>query len=121
MAFYASPFDPYRQGQITPGISSMDYLEANPDTAYDIWGRYFGADPTRPGGQNFYRYSQSVMPSLQQGFYARGAQEQGLRFTDYLDQLSTGGRGLGDMWSGLAPSQRGERPGQFAPQVKWVS
>ena len=100
-------------------VLGKNLFEVNPESAYTAWGQQWGFNPTQPGGQNRYRYGQAVYPFMQQDYYGKSAQNPGLQWTDYLDQLGGSGGGLGDMWSGLAPSQRGEQPGRFAPQVKW--
>lgn len=120
MPNYASPFSAYRNNT-TAGLPSIETLEANPETAYNVWGQYYGANPQRPGGSQMYDYAKGQYDFFKNDFYSQGALNEGLMFTDYLDQLSQSGRGLGDMWSGLAPKQRGERPGQFAPQVRWMT
>lgn len=107
---YASPFTSYS------GIN-RDFLEVNPEVPYRMWMRAFGATPSNP---TYYSYGKGLYDYYQNDYYGKASKDPGLKWLDYLDQLGTSG-GLDRMWNALAPRQRGERPGQFAPPVKWVS
>lgn len=115
---YASPFTPYRQ----PGsFFGKEFLEVEPESSYQLWQGAQGGDPTKASGRGQFDYGKGLYDFYRNDYYSTAAQDPGLYWSDYLDQISGQGRGVSDIWSGLAPTQRGERPGRFAPPVKWVS
>ena len=106
---YSSPFSGYS------GINK-DFLNVNPQSSYQLWTGYYGADPFK--NQSFYNYGNNMYDFYEKDYYNTAAKDPGLGWTDYLDKLGGTGKGLGDMWSGLSPSARGEK--QAAP-VRWGS
>lgn len=112
MPNYVSPFQ---------GLDHLgkQFFEVNPDAAYTKWAGAYGATAT--DNPRFYGYAQSLKDYFTQDYYGESVNQPDLQWTQYLDKLNETGKGLGNMWGGLTPSQRGENPGRYAPPVKWVS
>ena len=112
MPSYVSPFG---------GLDTLgkQFFESNPASAYQKWTGAYGATPQK--NPQYYAYGDSLKNYFQEDYYGESARDPGLTWLGYLDNLGNSNKGLGSMWEGMAPSQRGERQGQFAPPVKWVS
>lgn len=108
---YANPFSEY-------DYLGRSLLEVNPESAYDVWLR---ALMGQPGGNKGYTFGQTQYDPIRQGYYSEAAKpgRWGLSWTDYLNELALGGNSPKDIWGGLSPTQRGERPGMFGPRSQW--
>lgn len=113
---YASPFEPYRSGN---ALFGREFLEVEPQSSYQLWTGAQGASPLQPSTRGMFDYGKGLYDYFRNDYYSTAAKEPGLYWSDYLDRLSGQGRGVSDIWSGLAPSQRGENPGRFSTPVKW--
>ena len=100
MPNYASPWGGY------DSFGRM-MLESTPESAYSKWMGAQGGGVGSPMAS----YGRGLYPQFQNDYFATAAESgnQGLSWLDYLDRLGMGGRGVSDIWSGLSPSQRGDK------------
>ena len=97
----------YSSGKYTSpwgGINQMtqDFLEVNPESSYQEWGRALGAEAQSP----FERHLKSQYDTHQQDYYGQSARNPGLTWLDYLDKSSST---TSSIWEGLSPRQKGYR------------
>jgi hypothetical protein len=71
-----------------------------------------GLDRRSQWGQQQYSNSQT-------GYQSALRENPALSYLDYLGQ-QFGGTGMGNIWAGLAPEQRGESPGRWSPQSRFI-
>jgi hypothetical protein len=65
------------------------------------------------------QWGQAQYNNSQTGYQSALRENPALSYLDYLGQ-QFGGTGLGTMWAGLAPEQRGESPGRWSPQTRFI-
>ena len=94
---YSNPFGGYN-------ALGIDFLEANPDAAYNQFTTGYGLQQYDP----FIKNLMDQQDYWKNRYYATSAQpgKLGLKWTDYLNQISGD---AGSMWSGMSPQQRGYR------------
>ena len=102
-------FDP--QGLMQGGNSIIDeFLGQDPQAAFNA---IFGQQAS-----NLNPYSNWLRNQLTRymgSYKGMLPDEPNLRFTSFLQKQNPMGE-----FGGLAPQERGERPGQFSPRVKWL-
>ena len=134
-------FLPQQRPQTAPSGAFEDFLNAEKLGAqgfYSDWLRR-GSQPRfsqGPGMPDFASQQRRFSPN-QQNFYRGGFEEiynnylgaltnQGLqggtpdlKFTDYMSGPTKGGFNPFDYFNRMTPRQRGDRPGAYAPPVRW--
>jgi hypothetical protein len=65
------------------------------------------------------QWGQAQYNNSQTGYQSALRENPALSYLDYLGQ-QFGGQGMSNMWAGLAPEQRGESPGRWQPQSRFI-
>lgn len=98
---------------VNPILSDIQdqFLNSTPLAAFF---RQFGGQISGAPNQNYRKFLQGLDTDFYNQYLGKVADDPNLRYTDFLGQQDPMA-----MFRQLAPSQRGERPGQFAPKLTW--
>jgi hypothetical protein len=65
-------------------------------------------------------WAQNQYQNTNTGYQSALRERPDLRYSDYLTS-QFGGTGLGNIWAGLAPEQRGENPTRWSPNTRLIA